>query len=48
MPKAMSGMASYGKVRGDDEIWSIVAFVQQLPKMTPEEEYARLERTHNE
>ena len=33
----MSGMASYGKVHNDDEIWNIVAFVQRLPKMTPEE-----------
>jgi len=33
----MSGMASYGKVHSDDEIWNIVAFVQRLPKMTPEE-----------
>jgi len=33
----MSGMASYAKVHNDDEIWNIVAFVQRLPKMTPEE-----------
>jgi len=33
----MSGMASYGKVHSDDEIWNIVAFVQRLPNMTPEE-----------
>jgi|SRR5436190_23729418 mono/diheme cytochrome c family protein len=33
----MSGMASYGKVHNDDEIWNVVAFVQRLPKMTPEE-----------
>jgi mono/diheme cytochrome c family protein len=33
----MSGMASYGKVHNDDEIWNIAAFVQRLPKMTPEE-----------
>jgi mono/diheme cytochrome c family protein len=33
----MSGMASYGKVYNDDEIWKIVAFVQRLPKMTPEQ-----------
>jgi hypothetical protein len=36
-------LASYGKVHSDDEIWNIVAFVQQLPKMTPEE-YGRLEK----
>jgi mono/diheme cytochrome c family protein len=32
----MSAMASYGKVHSDDEIWNVVAFVQRLPKMTPE------------
>jgi hypothetical protein len=36
-------MASYGKVHTDDEIWNIVAFVQRLPKMTPEE-YGRFEK----
>jgi mono/diheme cytochrome c family protein len=39
----MSAMASYGKVHNDDEIWNIVAFVQRLPKMTPEE-YGRFEK----
>jgi mono/diheme cytochrome c family protein len=39
----MSAMASYGKVHNDDEIWNIVAFVQRLPKMTPEE-YRRFEK----
>lgn len=39
----MSAMASYGKVHNDDEIWNLVAFVQRLPKMTPEE-YGRLEK----
>ncbi len=39
----MSGMASYGKIHNDDEIWTLVAFVQRLPKMTPEE-YRRLEK----
>ena len=36
-------VAGYGKVHNDDEICNIVAFVQQLPKMTPEE-YGRLEK----
>jgi mono/diheme cytochrome c family protein len=40
----MTGMASYGAVHNDDEIWSLVAFVQKLPKMTPEE-YAKMEQT---
>ena len=39
----MSGMASYGKIHNDDEIWNVVAFVQRLPMMTPEE-YGRLEK----
>jgi mono/diheme cytochrome c family protein len=39
----MTGMASYGKIHNDDEIWNLVAFVQRLPKMTPEE-YGRLEK----
>jgi mono/diheme cytochrome c family protein len=33
----MTGMASYGAVHNDDEIWSLVAFVQRLPNMTPEQ-----------
>jgi mono/diheme cytochrome c family protein len=40
----MTGMASYGTVHNDDEIWTLVAFVQMLPKMTPEE-YAKMEQT---
>ena len=39
----MSGMASYGKVHSDEEIWNIVAFLQRLPKMTSEE-YGRFEK----
>jgi mono/diheme cytochrome c family protein len=39
----MTGMASYGKIHNDDEIWNLVAFVQRLPKMTSEE-YGRLEK----
>jgi mono/diheme cytochrome c family protein len=38
----MTGMASYGAVHKDDEIWSLVAFVQRLPNMTPEQ-YKQLE-----
>jgi len=33
----MTGMGSYGAVHNDDEIWSLVAFVQRLPNMTPEQ-----------
>src|SRR5262249_36447826 len=39
----MTGMASYGAVHKDEEIWKLVAFVQRLPKMTPEE-YGRMEQ----
>ncbi len=39
----MTGMASYGAVHSDDEIWTLVAFVQRLPKMT-EEQYAKMEQ----
>ena len=39
----MTGMASYGAVHKDDEIWNLVAFVQRLPKMTPEL-YGQMER----
>lgn len=38
----MSGMASYGAVHNDDEIWTLVAFVQRLPAMTPEQ-YDRMQ-----
>jgi mono/diheme cytochrome c family protein len=31
----MTGMASYGAVHKDEEIWNLVAFVERLPKMTP-------------
>ena len=33
----MTGMASYGTAHKDEEIWNLVAFVQRLPKMTPEQ-----------
>jgi len=33
----MTGMASYGAVHNDEEIWSLVAFIRRLPKMTPEQ-----------
>jgi mono/diheme cytochrome c family protein len=39
----MTGMASYGAVHNDDEIWNLVAFVQRLPKMTPEQ-YSQMEQ----
>jgi mono/diheme cytochrome c family protein len=39
----MTGMASYGPAHNDDEIWALVAFVQRLPKMTPEQ-YTQMEQ----
>jgi mono/diheme cytochrome c family protein len=33
----MTGMPSFGASHKDDEIWKLVAFVQKLPKMKPEE-----------
>ena len=39
----MTGMASYGAVHEDEEIWNLVAFVQRLPKMTPEQ-YSQMEQ----
>jgi mono/diheme cytochrome c family protein len=39
----MTGMASYGAVHKDEEIWNLVAFVQRLPKMTPEQ-YGQMEQ----
>ena len=40
----MTGMAAYGKVRDDGEIWSLVAFVQRMQKMTPDE-YKQMEQS---
>jgi mono/diheme cytochrome c family protein len=33
----MTGMPSFGPSHKDDEIWKLVAFVQRMPKMTPEQ-----------
>lgn len=37
----MSGMPAFGPTHADQEIWNIVAFVRELPGMTPER-YAAL------
>lgn len=39
----MSAMPAWGKTQDDTEIWELVAFLQQLPQMTPES-YASLSR----
>jgi Cytochrome C oxidase, cbb3-type, subunit III len=40
----MSAMPSFGERSTDDEIWTIVAFLQELPKLTPEGYQALHER----
>jgi len=37
----MTAMPSWGATHSDDEIWGLVAFLQKLPEMSPEE-YAKL------
>lgn len=37
----MTGMPAMGPTHSDEDIWNIVAFVEQLPDMSPED-YARL------
>ena len=37
----MTGMPSFGVTHSDEEIWAIVAFLQRMPKMSPEE-YRRM------
>ncbi len=37
----MTGMPAFGPTHTDQEIWAILAFVQQMPKMTPAE-YQRM------
>lgn len=40
----MTGMPAFGPTHSDDILWSIVAFVRQLPHVTPED-YKKLENT---
>lgn len=40
----MTGMPSFGVTHTDQEIWAIVAFLEKMPKMTPQE-YQALEKT---
>jgi mono/diheme cytochrome c family protein len=32
----MAGMPAYGPTHSEEELWELVAFVEQLPEMTPE------------
>ena len=40
----MTGMPAFGPTHPDDLLWSIVAFVRQLPQVTPED-YKKIENT---
>lgn len=42
----MTGMPAFGNTHDDQEIWSVVAFVQQLPNVTAEQ-FTRLEGKPN-
>lgn len=33
----MTGMPGFGVTHGDEEIWAIVAFMKQMPKMSPQQ-----------
>jgi mono/diheme cytochrome c family protein len=33
----MTGMPSFGATHNDDEVWSIVAFIEKLPEITPDQ-----------
>lgn len=37
----MTGMPAFGATHSDDQVWSIVAFASQLPKMSPGEYQAQ-------
>jgi mono/diheme cytochrome c family protein len=39
----MTGMPSFAASHKDDEIWNVVGFIRQLPKMTPEQ-YSQMEK----
>jgi mono/diheme cytochrome c family protein len=41
----MTGMPSFGVTHTDQEIWAIVAFLQKMPKMTPQEYQALAQAT---
>ncbi|HEX7183538.1 MAG TPA: cytochrome c [Thermoanaerobaculia bacterium] len=39
----MTGMPAFGVTHADEEIWAIVAFLQRMPKMSPEEYQAMVQ-----
>jgi mono/diheme cytochrome c family protein len=40
----MTGMPSFGVTHTDEEIWAIVAFLQRMPKLTPQEYQAMVQQ----
>src|SRR3954465_7301150 len=40
----MTGMPAFGGPHSDEEIWAIVAFVQRMPKLTPQEYQAMVQQ----
>jgi len=42
---AMTGMPAWGVTHSDTEIWNIVAFLQKLPRLTPEQYRALVRST---
>jgi mono/diheme cytochrome c family protein len=43
----MSGMPAWGKTHSDEEIWNIVAFLQKLPKLSPQQYRALVTQSHH-
>lgn len=39
----MTAMPSFGKTHNEEEMWNIVAFLEELPKLTPKEYQQRLQ-----
>jgi mono/diheme cytochrome c family protein len=44
----MTGMPAFGPTHSEEELWSIVAFLKQLPDLTPEEYKAMVEKEKGE
>lgn len=40
----MTGMPAFGVTHTDEEIWAIVAFLQKMPKLTPQEYQAMVQQ----
>jgi mono/diheme cytochrome c family protein len=44
----MTGMPAWGESHSDEEIWQIVAFVRQIPEMSPQTYAAWVEKSEHE